>query len=532
MGNFYFLITFPSDILPSKLPMDHTLKKVKTDTLKRLIASPLTGLGLLNFGSLVNLLLVLTGILMPTLLNAQLEDWDSDQDAMPNGWEFHRGLNVNDPKDAWADPDEDGIVNLYEYYLGSDPQDKNQPKFVQLQAGQDLAEAIQNAERGTVLKVPQGNYFLNYQSQQSANPPRLMLQGGWNEDFTEQDHCRYPSVLEGGRQGAIFNLLIASGNSAALILDGFTIQGGSSGAIQYTGYLAKAQLLLANCHLSGNRAHRASAILNFTDGESASLISDLILVNSLITGNKGTAIRAEQYATRSNLKILHSIIALNEPSDNDSPPFTSGYGMDVAPDADSTFYLQIVNSVLWGNANAEVQLTNLEQQSLEAQITNNLLGFLPEDIRIALFSHPSNRSIDPLLKQTGEQSLVFEENSPVFQAGADIGFFPVAKPDIGARICEDQLATANVFSDLKEVEWQLFPNPAREKIYLRGYLQQSGWLTTSLYDTLGRKIETKDHGEQATGPIALTLPVQSLPNGRYFLTLTSGNHNYTVSFIK
>lgn len=533
MGNFFFLFTFPADISAFRPSMHCTVKNVKTSIIKTFIYNRLTGV--LNFGSLVNLCfsLLLAGILLPTLLCAQLEDWDSDQDAMPNGWEFYRGLDVDDAKDAWTDPDGDGIVNLYEYYLGSDPQDKHQPKLVNLQAGQSLAEAIQNADRGTVLRVPQGTYELNYRSDNSAPPPRLMLQGGWNEDFTKQDHCRYPTVLDGAQNGAIFNLLIATGNSAALVFDGFTLQGGSSGAIQYTGYLAKAQLLLANCRLIGNRSHRASAILNFTDGAGTSLISDLILVNTLIAGNKGTAIRAEQYATRTNLKILHSIIALNEPSENDSAPFTSGYGMDVYPDSDSTFYLQIINSVLWGNSNTEVRFANLDQQRLKARIMHNLLGFLPESIRLALFSHPSNRSIDPLLKPANDkQSFSFEENSPIVQAGTDIGFFPDGTPDIGAKICDDQLATSGFFPHQGDSGWRLYPNPAPERIFLEGYLQKSGTLRTTLYNATGQKLKTKYHGQQAEGPMVLSLNTQSLAKGWYFLVLNTGTQYFTVSFIK
>jgi hypothetical protein len=49
-----------------------------------------------------NSILLLTLIIPPYFLQAQLDSWDSDQDAMPNGWEYHRDLNVDDPRDAWA----------------------------------------------------------------------------------------------------------------------------------------------------------------------------------------------------------------------------------------------------------------------------------------------------------------------------------------------------------------------------------------------------------------------------------------------
>ncbi len=40
---------------------------------------------------------------------------DSDGDGMPDWWELRYGLDPYDPDDAWEDPDNDGLINLYEY---------------------------------------------------------------------------------------------------------------------------------------------------------------------------------------------------------------------------------------------------------------------------------------------------------------------------------------------------------------------------------------------------------------------------------
>ncbi len=44
-----------------------------------------------------------------------IRELDRDGDGMPDWWEMRYGLNPHDPADAWEDPDNDGLINLYEY---------------------------------------------------------------------------------------------------------------------------------------------------------------------------------------------------------------------------------------------------------------------------------------------------------------------------------------------------------------------------------------------------------------------------------
>ncbi|MCA9258438.1 MAG: hypothetical protein KDA61_04520 [Planctomycetales bacterium] len=43
------------------------------------------------------------------------DDWDVDDDGMPDAWERLHGLDPGDPSDAWGDKDENGYLNLEEY---------------------------------------------------------------------------------------------------------------------------------------------------------------------------------------------------------------------------------------------------------------------------------------------------------------------------------------------------------------------------------------------------------------------------------
>lgn len=46
---------------------------------------------------------------------------DRDGDGLPDLWELARGFNPDDPSDANADPDYDGLSNIHEFNSGSDP---------------------------------------------------------------------------------------------------------------------------------------------------------------------------------------------------------------------------------------------------------------------------------------------------------------------------------------------------------------------------------------------------------------------------
>lgn len=58
-----------------------------------------------------------------TNVDNQLENKDTDGDGMPDTWEENHGFDPLDPNDADEDADLDGVTNLNEYLLGTNPRD-------------------------------------------------------------------------------------------------------------------------------------------------------------------------------------------------------------------------------------------------------------------------------------------------------------------------------------------------------------------------------------------------------------------------
>jgi hypothetical protein len=115
---------------------------------------------------------------LPT--TAMAKGKDSDRDGMPNSWEKAHGLKVH-AYDARADKDHDGLKNLAEYKLGTDPQNVDSDGDG-IDDGQDVGGKVDSFTGGvlTVLlpdgskvsgKVVDGTTELTCAPKQPTAPP-------------------------------------------------------------------------------------------------------------------------------------------------------------------------------------------------------------------------------------------------------------------------------------------------------------------------------------------------------------------------
>ncbi len=100
---------------------------------------------------------------------------DADCDGIPDSVELAWGLNPNNPADAWLDPDGDGLSNLEEYRLGTDPHNPDTdgdgiPDGAEVLAGTNPLDASDNRP----VAVAEGP--------SQVRPSRVVLDGSASHD--------------------------------------------------------------------------------------------------------------------------------------------------------------------------------------------------------------------------------------------------------------------------------------------------------------------------------------------------------------
>lgn len=81
-------------------------------------------------------------------------------------------------------------------------------------------------------------------------------------------------------------------------------------------------------------------------------------------------------------------------------------------------------------------------------------------------------------------------------------------------------------SSVNTLNARLYPNPARDRVFVNFLSPAPGLLHYTLVDVSGRKVNSGQFNVQDAGPQQLMLPLQSLPAGHYLLQLHIGAHFY------
>ncbi len=154
---------------------------------------------------------------------------DYDHDGMPNDWELAHHLNPLDPTDAFKDADGDGLSNLREYQLGTDPHNPDTDgdgvsDGAEVTAGTDPLRADQTPPAGLALNV--GADTLGWTYRQGSPLPDAwhiwVTNGGLGSplNWTASSDAAWLSVTPGS--GSAPTELVISANPAGLDVGVYT----------------------------------------------------------------------------------------------------------------------------------------------------------------------------------------------------------------------------------------------------------------------------------------------------------------------
>jgi hypothetical protein len=280
---------------------------------------------------------------------------DKDDDGMPDSWEKAHGFNPDDPNDAWLDPDNDRVVNVFEYLLGGNPKSAASPPVVTVgKAGladySSLDDALDKSVAGSVIRVAKGVYKTNYKT---FSPKSVMIQGGWSPDFLTRNLKRYPVTLDGANRDEVLYFSASSG-ACGIALDGLKVIRGK-GYFGALNFLAQSTAVMRvgvfNCLVLQSGVESSAsygAVVRFNNWDKS--LSDRTVANSVIAGNMASGIYAQvtEYA-KARWRILHTVIAGNENGNGEN-----GFGIEAFTLNSGRLSGHIYNGVIRDNEREDI----------------------------------------------------------------------------------------------------------------------------------------------------------------------------------
>ena len=405
---------------------------------------------------MIKRIFVSTLLLVFNVLTTVYGQTDTDNDGMSDEFENLYELDANDPKDAFGDMDGDNVLNLQEFILGTDPLDKNIPdvyEYNPIDPISNLYDMMRSAGNEiVVIRMSQGEYDFIYGGFTGGSDYRMMIQGGWNDDFSEYNPCRYRTILkrDGDDLGTI-NIIDFNSSDMRIVIDGIDFNDEESAALDLD--LSSAlQINSVNGPLYMH-VHNSRFLGNYDTGLFASTalfgsdpqLLDLTVSNSLFVNHtdEGITIASDLIDTL-NARIINCTI------ENPNAEF-GGIVFRVEPVGN----VKIVNSILWNNGlggafnNLSFEpglIINTESSSFESQTDSyvlnetNTFGIAPE------YTDPFN----------GDYSLL--DNNPLIDSGVFTG---LSSLDIGYS--ESNCFMTSVEKIQEEMSYKSYPNPTIEK---------------------------------------------------------------------
>ena len=478
-----------------------------------------------------HLSLIVIGLLFlsTSAVQAQQIMQDDDQDGMDDTWESNNGLDASDQSDAWLDLDDDAVINLFEFQLGSDPNDGASPVAINANPAGDLDVMIEALTEPTLIRVTSGTYEPDVDYFKGAGiedaPINVMIQGGWNEDFTVRDTDMHQALFTDTASGRILDFFFSTGSST-VIVDGITFTDGAALFVT-TSDSSFAAVSLHNVRATDYLDMGSLVGTINIDTQDSSAI-DFNIIRSLTANNEGSVFLTATGTSHIDGNVLHTVLTNNLAKDISS--FATGF--DVVALDEASIAIDITNSVVWGNhleiLGGDIRAIN----DVTVDASHSVIGQVSEFPVGNFVAGEMVLDEDPLFADaaSGDYHLMPESN--LINNGKDVGLpFYGSAPEIGLyEIIESSTSIddeTNLLTEVFTVE-PPFPNPFQTSTSFVLQVQQPTSVVVSVYDILGREVRSFPEVSHAKGQFTYAWDGKSnsgsdLPAGIYFVRTHAGD---------
>ena len=481
-------------------------------------------------------LFIILAFIATTVIQAQPIQTDADADGMDDSWEMANGLDSADPTDAWTDLDADHVINLFEYQLDSNPNDGGAPAVLDMDSAGDLDALLNSLTGSTLIRVEAGSYLLNVDYDGGPGledvPIKVMIQGGWNSDFSSRDTAQ-ETIFTREDEGRILDVTTEVEENT-LILDGIIFSDQIALALS-TNDSSYTQLTLHDVTVSGYQdTGTLVGALNIIMFDQSQL--DMKMIRSTFSNNAGGADLTVSGAAQARVEILHSTI-----TDNFEKDFGSiASGLDLAVLDSASIDAKITNSIIWGNQHDVLGSDLRALNNVTVLATYSNIGTVSEFPLGNYTAGDAVTDIDPGFVDATNGDYNLAMGSQLINAGLVVGLpFDGSAPDIGRfEFAESATSTEGVLPANAEAISiaSVFPNPFVDVSRIEIDLDRSELLGIKIYDILGREVRSYPEKQQPAGKITFEWNGRDdsggkLSAGVYFIRAQAGHQARTARVV-
>lgn len=443
---------------------------------------------------------------------------DFDQDKMDDNWELRYGFDPSDFADGWEDWDCDGVINLFEYQLGTDPLDATSPTSIEISPDQinDTLRFLQEfwpVREPLHIKLTEGEYFLKNHIWWDRREAKVMIQGGWDEAYTEYNPEENITILDG--DGWRRTRFAISEAHTVVILDGVSMTRWRTGLSVSNGD-GDLYCSVRNCHFYDNNNSNIDELIGIRANGRA---LQLDIINSTFAHNHPEVlwVGANEDNERIHCRILNSSFVYNNKPD-ELWGIISTISFRPSPDLFSSAELlswDIQNTIIWGNRGTGFYFGWEVNDLVELNLTSSIIETFPREYESYNVTEQNLYTFDPQIDSISYRPL---PGSPCIDGGIDVGLpFAGSAPDVGAYET-DYISPPKSTPSLATL--RTFPNPVHNQAAeVRVELKASDDIELLLFNSKGQLIRTILATRLPQGTYNLPVHLHDLAAGVYYLHL-------------